>query len=243
MTFEFPQYTGVKIGDCHTLDDWGLLLLSVDIPYPEPKTRTVELLGGDGNIDLTDALGGVKFNNRTVGFEFVLIDKSPLVWLETTSIIRNYCHGKKMKVIMDTDPSHYWEGRIFVTSTKEDQIHSVVKIEADAFPYKYDVLSSEDPWLWDPFSFLSGVIRTIGVLDITAQNNKVKIPSGTMPTVPVFNVSDMTQEMKVSYDSRLFSLRQGINRFPQIVVGGEKEVELIFSGSGKVQISYRGGSL
>ena len=160
MTFEFPQYTGVKIGDQHTLDDWGLLLLSVDISYPEPKTRTVEVLGGDGNIDLTDALGGVKFNNRTVGFEFVLIDKSPVVWLETTSIIRNYCHGKKMKVIMDTDPSHYWEGRIFVTSTKEDQAYSAIKIEVDAFPYKYDVSSSDDPWLWNPFSFLSGVIRT-----------------------------------------------------------------------------------
>lgn len=243
MAFEFPQYTGVKIGDYHTLDDWGLLLLSVDIPYPEPKTRRVELLGGDGSIDLTDALGGVKYNNRTVGFEFVLIDKRPQIWLEKTSMIRNYCHGKKMKVVLDTDPSHYWEGRLFVTSTKEDQVHSAVKIEVDAFPYKYDVLSSKDPWLWDPFSFLSGVIRTIGILNITAQNNKVTIPSGTMPTVPVFEVSDITQEMKVSCESRLFDLKNGINRFPQIVVGGEKEVELLFSGIGKVQINYRGGSM
>lgn len=243
MIYEFPKYTGVKIGDFHTLNDWELLLLSVDIPYPDPKTKKVELLGGDGNIDLTDIFGGVKYNNRAIGFGFVLIDKDPQVWLERTSLIRNYCHGKKMKVVMDTDPSHYWEGRIFVTSTKEDQLHSTVNIEIDAFPYKYDALSSDDPWLWDTFSFLSGVIRTIGILNITDQNNKVTIPSGTMPTVPIFEVTDIIQEMKVFYDSRVFNLKEGKNRFPQIIVGGEKETELVFSGCGKVQISYRGGSL
>lgn len=243
MIFEKPKYTGIKIGDIHTLKDWGLLLLSVDIPYPSPKTKTVELLGGDGNIDLTDSFGGVKYENRSITFHFLFIDKNPELWVETTSLIRNYCHGKKMKVIMDTDPSHYWEGRVYVESTKEDQIRSTVKIEVDAFPYKYDILGSDDPWIWDTFSFVSGVIRTLEEIYITPGNNEILIPSGTMPTVPSIYVSDVEQTMKIIYRAREFDLKAGVNRIPQIIVGGDDETELIFSGIGKLRISYRGGSL
>lgn len=242
MSISLSGYTGIKIGEIHTLDDWGLLLLSVEIPYPDPKTKTVELLGGDGVIDLTDAMGGVKFSNRTLSFGFVLLDKNPRLWTEMVSKMRNYCHGKKMQIVMDTDPSHYWEGRCYVNSTKEDQIHSTVTVRVDAFPYKYDVLSSNDPWLWDPFSFVSGVIRTIDDITLTGADIKIMIPAGNMPIVPIFYVSNIGQNISVSYKSREFELEEGANRIPQIIIGVE-ETELIFSGKGTVRVSYRGGSL
>ena len=50
-----PDEYGVTFDDrIHTERDWGLKLLSVYIPMPDPKTQTIDISGGDGSIDLTE---------------------------------------------------------------------------------------------------------------------------------------------------------------------------------------------
>lgn len=235
--------TGVQIGEKHTLLDWGLLLVSITVSSPEAKTKVVEVLGGDGYIDLTEALGPIRYKNRALGFRFILIDKKPEKWHEVSSLIRNYCHGRKMRVYIDTDPGYYWEGRLSVESDKQDQIHSVIEISMDAFPYKYELTNSQEPWKWDPFNFVSGVIRYIGEIQITPANNIISIPKGEMLTVPEFYVTEMSTSLSVVYNGKEFPLKNGKNRYPQIRVGGNEEITLLFKGSGRVKIYYRSGRL
>lgn len=63
---------GVKFGSKHSYDDWGLILKSRPvISPPSPKTIYIDVPGADGIIDLTESMTGeVKFNNRTITFEF-----------------------------------------------------------------------------------------------------------------------------------------------------------------------------
>lgn len=240
---EYMSQTGIIIGDKHTFREWGLLLISISISSPEAKKKVVEVLGGDGNIDLTEAFGQVRYENRTLVFSFILLDKRPEIWHEVSSQVKNYCHGKKMKVTLDSDPGYYWEGRLSVESVKEDQVYSSIEIALDAFPYKYEQTDSQEPWKWDSFNFVSGVIRYIGEINITADENTVNIPKGNMRSVPRFYVSQSSSDFSVVYQGQSFPLKAGWNRFPQISVGGDEDVDLHFSGTGKVKVEYRGGSL
>lgn len=235
--------TGIRIGDKHTFQDWGLLLISISISSPEAKKKVIEILGGDGCIDLTEAFGPVRYKNRTIVCSFILVDRRPEKWHEVSSQIKNYCHGRKMKVIMDSDPGYYWEGRIFVESIKEDQVYSSIEITMDAFPYKYEQTSSQEPWKWDTFSFTSGIIRYIGEMNITASNNTILILKGNMPSVPKFFVTQCSADFGVTYKGQNYPLKTGVHRFPQIIVGGNEDITLSFSGTGKVKVEYRGGSL
>lgn len=235
--------TGICIGDKHTFRDWGLLLISISISSPEARVKVVEVPGGDGYIDLTEAFGPVRYKNRTIVFSFILVDRRPEKWHDISSRIKNYCHGKKMKVIIDSDPGYYWEGRLSVESIKEDQVYSSIEITLDAFPYKYEQTDSQEPWKWDTFSFVSGVIRYIGEVCITESNNTILILKGNMRSVPRFHVSQCSSDFGVTYKGRNYPLKLGVNRFPQILVGGEEDVTLRFSGTGKVKVEYRGGSL
>lgn len=235
--------TGIQIGEKHTLLDWGLLLISITISSPETKIKMVEVLGGDGYIDLTETLGPIRYKNRVLGFQFILIDKKPEKWHEISSLIRNYCHGKKMRVSIDSDPGYYWEGRVSVESDKQDQIHSIVEISLDAFPYKYELTNSQELWKWNPFNFVSGVIRYVGEIHITSTNNIISIPKGEMLTVPEFYVSEISTSLSVIYEGKEYLLKNGKNRYPQIRVGGDEEIDLLFKGAGKVKVYYRSGRL
>ena len=240
---EYMSQTGISIGDQHTFRDWGLLLISISISSPEAKTKVIDVLGGDGHIDMTEAFGPVRYKNRTLVFSFILLDRRPEIWHGISSRMKNYRKKKKMKVTLDSDPGYYWEGRLSVESVKEDQVYSSIEITLDAFPYKYERADSQEPWKWDSFSFVSGVIRYIGEVEITAEENKINIPKGNMRSVPKFFVSQNSPDFSVDYQGHRFRLKAGWNRFPQISVGGEEDVVLYFSGTGKVKVEYRGGSL
>ena len=59
------DHTGIKIDDKHTERDWGLRMISMVIPMPEPKTNYIDIPGADGSLDLTQSLtGNVPYNMR-----------------------------------------------------------------------------------------------------------------------------------------------------------------------------------
>ena len=113
----------------------------------------------------------------------------------------------------------------------------------NADPYKYDALSSTDPWLWDPFNFETGVITQTGSETIVGSGS-ITIPHGHMLTCPDIVVSDkVSSQFFVEFEGSTYELSTGSNRIPAIMIGGEQQAVLNFTGSATVQISYRGGSL
>lgn len=61
---------GIRFGKYHSYDDFGLILSSVHIPPAAPKTNYVDIPGADGQLDLTEALGCVRYQMREAEFVF-----------------------------------------------------------------------------------------------------------------------------------------------------------------------------
>ena len=52
---------GISFDNIHSFYDLNLILSGVEITPAKPKTNYVDIVGGDGSIDMTEAHGDVKF--------------------------------------------------------------------------------------------------------------------------------------------------------------------------------------
>lgn len=223
----------------HTERDWGLKLLSIYIPMPEPKRQLIDIPGGDGNIDLTEINGRPAYNDRA-GLELVfdIMDGNYKNWFLKYSEFANEIHGKKIKMVLDDEPEHYYLVRLNLDGQKSNQVFGTLTFSGTADPFKYDHISSNEPWKWDPFNFCTGVIRNLMNLVISDTNNTITILGAGIDNSPVFIVSEV-DNLKLTHLGRTYILKVGRNRFPAVRVG-EQDVALKFSGNGKLSIEYRG---
>lgn len=116
-----------------------VLLDGYTLEPPEPKTYTVDIPGGNGIIDLTEALtGDVVYNNRRQEFEFALINVENFERVKTE--LSNFLHGKAFDYTMTMDPGYTYHGRFTVSSYSHSAYSSGllgdIKISIDANPYK-----------------------------------------------------------------------------------------------------------
>ena len=227
---------GITIGEKHTFRDWGLMWSTATIPMPNARTKTVEVPGMNGVLDLTEAINGeVCYANRSLTFTFTA-DCSMEQWHALYTQIASYCHGKRLKVVLDTDPSYYYEGRIAVQSTKDNNVYGDLTVAVDADPFKQEMESAAEEWLWDPFSFETGIIR--GYKDLSAPCT-LQVIGTAAPVVPVITCS---AALTLAFNGETYQLKQGANENPDIVLR-EGENEMQFIGSGTFTIDFRGCSL
>lgn len=135
---------GVKFGGLHSFYEWGLILSEKEIKAPKPKKIEFEIEGSDGVLDYTDFFGGVKFENRQLTFRFTKAGISPDGFLTLFSAVQNALHGKKLQVILDDDPMHFYFGRVTINEWKSNKRIGEIVIEVDAEPYKYKVARSRE---------------------------------------------------------------------------------------------------
>jgi hypothetical protein len=87
------------------------------------------------------------------------------------------------------------------------------------------------------------MITYIGAITVSGSET-VTIPHGHMATCPRFVVSERTSStFTVECDGITYPLADGSNIVPSIMVDGDDDVELTFTGAGNVEIVYRSGSL
>ena len=234
---------GVTFGTKHSYNDWKLITKSRPvIGSPSPKTNYIDVPEADGKLDFTEALTGeVKYNNRTIEFEFTVIEARNR-WTGLYSEIMNYLHGKKMKLVFDEDPNNYYVGRFEVNEWKSDKRTSTLTITGDVEPYKYELHSSLEDWEWDTFNFENDYVREYKDLVVDGML-EFDIIGSRKSIVPVFIVhfNDETG-MQVMFKNKIYNLQNGANRVVNIVLQ-EGDNTLTFLGSGTVSIDYRGGSL
>ncbi len=63
---------GIWFDDVHSYEHLNLVLSKISIPPAAAKTTYVNIPGGDGSVDLTEALGEVKFKDRNCTFTFTV---------------------------------------------------------------------------------------------------------------------------------------------------------------------------
>lgn len=246
----------ITFGDKNTWDDWKILPTERPIfSPPKPKTTYIDIPGGNGTLDLSESLTGYPiYENRTGSFTFRVMNDY-VEWHERYTEIMEYLHGRSMNAILADDPNYFYKGRFTVDNWASGDTWSQITIGYTVDPYKWSVLSSVDPWLWDPFDFSNGVI-----LDETFSSIKIDSPNGwtactfdanmfgCAPISPTFNVSDSNGLMirfintYLGIDETVY-LIDGKNTITDFVFYGQSSYTLMFKGVGTVSIEFRAGRL
>lgn len=153
--------------------------------------------------------------------------------------ISPYLHGTQCMVILDDQPDFYYEGRFFLEEWQNTKDRSTVVIRYKLRPYKYEVLSSTDSWLWDPFDFELGVINDNCHI-VVNEEYRAYLFNRQEPVTPTFVCS--SNNVQVGFNGHTYPLKAGSNRNPLILLQpGENQIDLY--GFGTVDIIYRGGML
>lgn len=183
--------------DKNTWETWGLIPDSrPTMAHPPQSTQVIDAIPGvNGNIDLSLATFRYPiFGNREGEFTFIynplfqqLHDKYK-PWDVVCSEMMNFIHGRQLRMILEDDPTYYYEGRFSVNSwtSNNDGSGSTVTIGYSVKPYKISIMSSLNDWLWDPFNFYNGVILS-NACDIMAERTSftnIKSEFGNIITNP-----------------------------------------------------------
>ena len=245
LTYGIAIYVEDSGKTYHTLNDWDLALGNNNyIGDPEMETTYIQVPGRSGLIDATEAISGRRiYKKRQLEFELGGI-RDRLDWDSVISAFRNNVDGRVCRLTLDNDKSHYWHGRVYIRGfDRFRDLGTFTLAVPTADPYKYSKTSSAEPWLWDPFNFETDMVTYIGAITVVGTAT-VTIPHGHMATSPELVVSDMTsQTFTITVNGITYPLTVGTNRIPSIIVGGDSDVDLEFTGDAKVQIVYRSGSL
>lgn len=228
------MYHSITFGTKNTWDDWHLVPEEDPLVAP-PKLveKMIAIPGATKMLDLTDAqVGYPQFENRTGTWNFKVLNsyfgdgyayKEPT---ELMSEIMNYLHGKRMKCILEDDSSFYYYGRFQVASWNQEPNYSTITIDYDLLPFKREIYTTEEDWLWDPFSFKTGVIENKKMVGVKiSKGSTVTITLypddwGSMPVIPKFKTTASTMKVaiKTSEDSgfssyKTFHKKTGSNNY------------------------------
>ena len=119
----------------HQMDtEFGLYLPEYSIPAPVPQTKFINVIGRDGAVDLSDAIG-LHYDSRNWSLDFKCFDPT-VNWHTLTSSVMNAIHGKRLNFEFDDDPNYYWTGRISVSSYVSTRGTGTLKVNITSDPYK-----------------------------------------------------------------------------------------------------------
>ena len=194
-------WTDVELDTRHknTWDEWGLIPIKHPaFAVPAVKIKTLSLPGGDGDLDLTEAIRGYPlYENRKGEFSF-LCPKDHDHYLSIYNDIAAKYHGKRTQIALEDEPDWYCEGRVYIRKNELNEQRGLITIAYNLEPYKWSGKSVLEDWLWDTFSFEDGIItqeifaeieltgttwETGTVLDFDAR------ATGTAPVSPTFTAS------------------------------------------------------
>lgn len=255
----FSLYHSITFGDKNTWDDWRLVPSSRPVfNPPAQKVKTLDIPGGDGVLDLSQALTGYPvYQNRTGSLEFIVMnDFKP--WHMAYSDIMDYLHGQTLRATLEDDPEYFYEGRFTVNAWKSQKDWSRIVIDYNVGPYKWAQINSIEEWPWDPFNFQNGVIRPTLFSNITVTTEPKTLSFdaalfGRAPICPNFIVQTTGEQgvhirfinEKLGIDITKL-LTEGNIQIPEFVFFGDLGAEIsmwVDRGSASVSIDFRQGRL
>lgn len=210
---------GVTFGERHSYRNFNLILIEKEIGAPHVKTKLIEIDGADGSIDLTDFFGEPKYGNVTHRFTF----SSIVPWndlLSQYSEVKNALHGKKLRIILDDDPSFYYVGRCYVSSFTNEKNISTITVECECEPYKYKLNQTV-------------VTRAVsGTADITLTNSRKR----AVPTITA------TASMTLVFGDGSWAKGAGTYTIPELeLTEGANHVTV--TGVGNITFTWQEGDL
>lgn len=213
------------------------------IDPPEPKYNMIDIPGGDGYLDATEAPDGrVHYGTRAATWEFHVERSRRAFYHNAYSEIMNYLHGQNMRIILDDDPHYFYIGRVSVNQFLSEEIDATIVLDVTAQPYKYEIDLSTEEWLWDPFCFETDYVRGYGDLVIDGERT-LEIAGSKKPMAATFTVElDGDDPITLLFKGESYELEAGTYKMTEVVITYGTNT-FTFQGHGTVSVEFRGASL
>jgi len=232
-------------GGRNTWDYWHLIPNKRPVVGPpEVKSQIIDLPGGNGFIDLSELItGDVIYGQRQGSWQFIAHPDytDPQPWQWKYQDIMQYLHGRQHMVILEDDPFYYYIGRLKVNQWDSGPNWSQVTIDYTLQPFKKEIIDSTEPWKWDPFSFVNGIIRSYSGITLNNETKTITIRTGAETLIPTFIVNS-GDTIWVTFNGVEYPLSNDSNTFNAIKFKNGDNV-LSVRGTGHLTISFRGGWL
>ena len=210
----------IRFGTKWAHADYGLIVAPYAIPLPEPQMNFVEIPGRDGALDLSEAFGTIRYADRII--PLTLYARAPFDVL--ISSLAADVHGRRMNVIVDRDPTYYYDARMTIEDVERHWGYCELSLECRVKPYKLE-----------QFETAITVLPT-GTATVTLTNTR-------MPVVPSITVSaEMTLTFTIAGVGYTINLAAGSHIVPSLVLtDGETKIDI--TGTGSITFTYRKGAL
>lgn len=208
----------VTINDKHCLNDLGLHLTDVDIGAPGLRTNYVTIPGRDGFLDLSTSLDGeMHFDERKITLTFGCGAGDE--WSDRMAAFYALVHGQNVKIVFDSDASHYYSGRGAISSFDRDGQKLTVKMSVTCQPYRYAVTEST-------------TYRTLSTSQVS-----FTVTNNGRPVVPSITV---TSETAIVFGDTTTTLSAGTWTVPAIrlATGANTIKAKATSGTGKITLTW-----
>lgn len=213
---------GIYFGEIHSYRDLNLILAPFTPTPAEPQTNLLKVPGRDGQLDLTEANGEVKYNSREFEFNFTIAPGDFLSFDERASKVASVLNGLRCKITLDRDPDYYWVGRCLVDKYKQDKNIGQITVKAVVDPYK---LKQNE---------------TVVSIVLASVEQSVVLQNSRMASVPVIECTD--SGTTVVFEGNTYTLNAGTSKILDIrfVKGGNA---LKLSGTGTITFRWQEGEL
>ena len=214
---------GTDFGGVHSYHDLHLVQASVDVTPAEPKLNFIDIPGGDGAKDFSEAPAGrVVYNTRKITWVFKLYPGDD--WVTKYAEVNNALNGRRCRITLEADPDHYYDGRLAVKAQEADGILHGITVMATCQPYKLKQAET---------------IRTVSV-NTTQQT--ISLLNERKPAIPLIKV---TAETTLGWNGGFITLSPGEHRSLDIELpaGVSKLTAKTVSGTGTLTLTYQEGAL
>ena len=210
----FFEVNGIKK---HSYLDFGFLLAPVEIPLPTPKESYVDIEGGDGSLDLTEAYGEIFYDDRQFSITFSC---DPREYEFKTKRFLDYIHGRKCKMTFYNDDQYYYVGRLKANKYNSSSGRGQLTLNVRTQPYKLKQI----------VSVATNTIKGTGVINYLNDRKT---------TIPTFKAS---AEMNFVFNDNQYSFSGAETVFPNVLFKHGDNV-IKWTGNGIVEVSYQEGAI
>ena len=197
--------------------DLGIIVKSYDVSPPMPKIKTVAIDGRDGDLDLTEWAGEVKFENRTIKVSFRDMSANQY------GTMVNFLLGRSVNIFLADDNLYYYKGRASMTTASTAMKVTDLDMEFTCNPFK---LRKQ---------------KTTVEKSLSAASATIPLKAERMTVTPEIT---LTRKKTLKYNGKTWELAAGTYTLSDFKIT-DKEAPLVVSGTngGKITLTWRDGAL
>lgn len=210
----------VLFGTYDTALDGLWTLASIKLTDPKYQSNLVDVPGRDGPLDLSTVLtdGEPRYGSRTLTVRLESSEGTRLERDERISEMINKLDGWRHDIVLPDQPLQYISGRVHVQREYSDTAHAAVTVTAVCDPWRYSI---------NP--------RVYTLTAAAAEQTAALSNTGRRTVTPELTV---TGSVRLRFGSETWELVTGSYHLPDLQLRSGN-VELSYSGTGTVRISYR----